>query len=69
MKYIYDKDGSIIFVQYGGDIYDGKGQFLSNVSIKDRDVYSGTEYVGYITLDTFHPSKNFLKNGINPEDF
>ncbi len=59
MRYIYEQGGGVRFVQRGRQIYNKEGQFLTNVRINDSDVYSGTEYVGYILLDVFYPSETF----------
>lgn len=63
MRYIYNQDGRIVFVQCGDYIYNGQGQLLKNMRITDGNVYSGTEYVGYVVLDVFYPSENFKKLG------
>ena len=63
MRYIYEQDGGMRFVQRGHQIYDKEGQFLTHVRIRDSDVYSGTEYIGYILQDVFYPSETFRLSG------
>ncbi len=59
MRYIYNQDGSMLFIQRDQQVYDEEGQFLIDVKIGDPDVYFGTEYAGQVFFDIFYPNERF----------